>query len=487
VVWLFTLGLVAGVYRSLPLFFLVVALFAVRAVLLRSRAAWIGLALAACCGATGWTAIDRADADCAAVARAAERAGGGRVRLTGWVAEFPQAGRYGSTFVFATTLEGRRVRLWMRSGAFDVNYGEVLEVDARLVKESRTPTDFFTARVIAGEARARFADVRRLDAVRGCPLLRRVLWPMHRAARTRLARALGAESALPVGLLLGERGLLDRAAYEAVRTLGIVHLLALSGMHLTMIALLAVAATHWTPRRRAAFVALALSIYVGVVGDIDSLTRAYTMALLLLAARALVRPPRPVDALGKALLIMLLASPTAILSVGLQLSFAATLAVLGCLARLPAALSRPAAAGSRWRRALLACARAAATAFVVSVAVEVFIAPLQAHHFGRVSVVGPLATVAFLAPVSIVQGLALAASFDLPIVGGSIAWLLSWASGITRDAIVAASSFAPAPVALAPPQWAVYYAAVCVVCWRPRVWGAWGVAAVGVAVAFLLR
>ena len=39
-------------------------------------------------------------------------------------------------------------------------------------------------------------------------------------------------------------------------------------------------------------------------------------------------------------------------------------------------------------------------AFVISMAVEVLIAPLQIHHFGRVSLVGPLATVLFLAPVS---------------------------------------------------------------------------------------
>jgi competence protein ComEC len=485
VVWLFSAAIVAGVYRSLTLLVFVVALLAVRSVFVRSAAAWIAVALAVFCAAAGWTAIERADADRRAVTLAAERARGARARLTGWVAGFPQSGRYGSTFVFATVIEDRSVRLWMRSGTFDVNYGEVLEVDARLATESRTPADFLTARGVAGEARARFGDVRRMDAVRGCPLMRRVWWPLHRTARTRLARALGGESALPVGLLLGERGLLDRPAYEAVRKLGIAHLLALSGMHLAMIAFLAVAATHWAPRRRDAFVGLALSAYVGVVGDIDSLTRAYAMALLILAARALVRPPRPVDALGKALFIMLLATPTAVLSVGLQLSFAATLAVLLCLERTPA-LMRPSASNSRWRRTLSACARGAASAFVVSVAVEVFIAPLQVHHFGRVSVVGPLATVAFLVPVSIVQGLSLAASFDLPAVGGSVAWLLSWASGVTRDAIVAASSFAPEPVALSPPQWVVYYAAVCMVCWRPRAWGAWGVAATGIAVAFLV-
>jgi competence protein ComEC len=282
------------------------------------------------------------------------------------------------------------------------------------------------------------------------------MWPVHRAARTRLARALGGDAALPVGLLLGERGTLDRPAYEAVRRLGIAHLLALSGMHLTMIAALALFATRWTPRRRDVGIALGLSFYVGVVGNVDSLTRAYIMALLILAARALVRPPNPIDAMGKALLVMLLCAPTAILSVGLQLSFAATLAVLWCVARMPRGRVSQKARRA-WARPWWRCMEGAAAAFVMSVVVEVFIAPVQIHHFGRISVVGPLATVVFLVPVTLLQGMSLAASFDLPWVGGWIAAALAWASVTTRDAIVAAGAVAPDPVALPHVHEGLYY------------------------------
>ena len=280
-----------------------------RAVVLRATQAWIAVVLAGVCAFIGWGATARADADRRVVAEVADRARDRPVVLRGWVDEFPQSGPYGSTFVLATQLEGRPLRLSIRSHTFDVAYGDSLQVDARLATNARVPSAFLTARGVAGEARARFEDVRRIGRVRGCPLMREVFWPMHRAARTRLVRALGGEAALPVGLLLGERGTLDRRAYDAVRALGITHLLALSGMHLTMIAALAVFATHWTPRRRDAAVALALSLYVGMVGNVDSLTRAYVMALLILAARALVRPPKPIDALGKALWLMLLCAP----------------------------------------------------------------------------------------------------------------------------------------------------------------------------------
>lgn len=487
-VWLFSAAIVAGVYRSISLFAVVLVCMLTRAVVLRATQAWIAVVLAGVCAFIGWGATARADADRRVVAEVADRARDRPVVLRGWVDEFPQSGPYGSTFVLATQLEGRPLRLSIRSHTFDVAYGDSLQVDARLATNARVPSAFLTARGVAGEARARFEDVRRIGRVRGCPLMREVFWPMHRAARTRLVRALGGEAALPVGLLLGERGTLDRRAYDAVRALGITHLLALSGMHLTMIAALAVFATHWTPRRRDAAVALALSLYVGMVGNVDSLTRAYVMALLILAARALVRPPKPIDALGKALWLMLLCAPQAILSVGLQLSFAATLAVLWCLGHLPAQLLRsPAASLPAWRRVVVRCVQGGTMAFLVSLAVEVFIAPLQLHHFGRASVVGPLATVVFAFPVTLLQGLALAASIGWPApVSDALAMSLAWASSATRDAIVGVGSFAPKPVAIPEPQCIVYYAAVLVVCARPRRAWAWCVAATGIALAFIV-
>ncbi len=485
-VWLFAAGVVAGVFRSFSLFIVVAGVVLVRALVLRAAHAWVGAGLVFVCGAIGWCAIERADNDRAAVARAAVRCDRRAVRLRGWVDEFPQTGRYGATFVLSTRVDGRPARLSIRARCFDIAYGDSLEVDARLATTSRVSPAFLAARGIDGEARARFEDVRKMGRARGCPLLRGVLWPLHRAARTRLARALGDQAALPVGLLLGERSLLDRPTYDAVRALGIAHLLALSGMHLTMIAALAVFATRWTPRRRDAVVALALSLYVGVVGNVDSLTRAYLMALVILAARALVRPPRPVDALAKALFVMVLVAPTSILSVGLQLSFAATFAVLVCLQRMPARLLRPPAASHpAWRRALARAAQACAVAFFVSVVVEAFIAPLQLHHFGRASAVGPVATVVFLFPVTLLQGLALAASFAWPApFGDALSSALAWCAVATRDAIVAAGALAPKPVALPEPNALLYYAAFALVVARPKSRAAWLAAALAAAAAF---
>ncbi|HEU4929096.1 MAG TPA: ComEC/Rec2 family competence protein, partial [Candidatus Krumholzibacteria bacterium] len=377
VVWFFSAGVAAGVYRSFSLFAVLFVLFLARALLLRAAHAWLSLGLVLACGLIGFASIERATADRGAVASTEQRSRGSTVRLDGWVCGFPQSGRYGTTFPFATHVDGCHVRLSVRAEMFDIDYGDSLRIDGRLATNARTSFEYLASRGLSGEVRVPFEGIHRFRGDDGRPLARALLWPMHRAARTRLSRALGSEAALPVGLLLGERGMLDRAAYRAVRDLGIAHLLALSGMHLTMIAVLAVAATHFAPRRRDAVIAAALSLYVGVVGDIDSLTRAWVMALLILGARALVRPPKPVAALGTALLLMLLWRPCAILSVGLQLSFAATLALLLCVQRLPKALLRPpSSTRPRWERIGIRAGQGAAVAFVVSAAVELVIAPL---------------------------------------------------------------------------------------------------------------
>lgn len=486
-VWLFSAGVVAGVFHSIPFLLLILAIVLARAVLLRAGHAWVTVALSLACGAIGWSAMERSHGDRGVVTRAAARARGQPLPLRGWVASFPQSGRYGVTFAFATHVDGHPVRISVRAGRFDIGYGDSLAIDLRLATASRTPEAFLVARGVAGEGRARFLDVRRLHAAGGCPVLRGVLWPLHRVARTRLARALGNDAALPVGLLLGERAMLDRAAYDAVRALGIAHLLALSGMHLTMIAALAVFATRRAVRRRDAWVAVALSLYVGVVGDVDSLTRAYLMALVILTARALVRPPRPIDALGKALLIMLLIDPCAILSVGLQLSFVATLAVLICIARLPASLVRPPARGlPAWRRVLARAGQGAAAAFAISLVVEAFIAPLQLHHFGRMSVVGPVATVVFMLPVSMLQIMALLASFGVPAIDAPLASALAWGSVATRDGIVAAGGLAPAPVGIPVPNWTLYYMALWAVCVLHRHRWVWWAGAAGIGLSFWL-
>jgi hypothetical protein len=126
-------------------------------------------------------------------------------------------------------------------------------------------------------------------------------------------------------------------------------------------------------------------------------------------------------------------------------------------------------------------------AFVLSLAVEVFIAPLQLHHFGALSVVGPAATVAFLVPVTLIlvgaaPVVALAAAWPASEWPGSA---LGGASALTTRAIEGCGRVAPPLWTISEPYPWLYYGGL-LVGWRfRRRRVAWVVAAAMVALSFL--
>jgi competence protein ComEC len=489
VVWVLSACLVLGCAGRYGPALATVAALAAWAALRRDRAAGCGALLAAACAAVGAGAALRHDADLRCVAAAAARARGQPIALVGCVDDFPRTSPYGVSFGFATALDGRPVRLLVRAAFFDVAYGDRYVLTARLSAPPDSARAFFDARGLSGIARVRLRDTRRVGGDAGSWLMREALWPLHRSARTRVSRALGDRAALANGILLGERSQLDARTRAAIRRLGITHLIAISGMHLTMIAACAAALARLVPRWAGCLILATISLYAGVVGSVDSLTRAYVMSVLLVGARGLVRPLRPLDALGKAVWLMLLVSPLSSRSIGLQLSVAATFAVLHVLPEL--ARRRAGPAMSRGARALALARGTIVGAFVLSVAAEAFVAPLQLSHFGGVSAVGPVATVIFLVPVSAVLLGALGAALfaDVQGIGEPTVRALELASEWTCAGAVRLARVVPDLIALPSPRPLLYYGGVALA-WAGRgrrwVWP-WGAAAVIASLVFAGR
>jgi len=485
VVWILTLAVAAGAARHPVLITLVVAFILALALVRRRASVALFVPAALAVAALGWRASADFARDCDAVERCRAVSGAATVAIDGVVTSFPQAGVAGSTFELATSVEGRRVRLLVRSGSFNVAYGDRYRLRARFTEATPLQRRFNASRGLAGALRVRMQDMV-LIGCGGNPVLRRVFWPLHRFARMHLARAMGNDAGLAIGMLLGERTQLGRPVRDAVRRLGITHLLAISGMHLTTLAGCVIVMTSLRPRWRPLVLLGALTLYTGTVGGVESLTRAYTMALILLATHASIRPVHPIDALAKALLVMAVASPLCLRSVGLQLSFAATFAVLMCLSP---GWRRASTAGSSIRRWAVAAVHSLASAFVVSLAVEVFIAPLQLHHFKSLSMVGPVATVVFFVPVTLVLLGALPVAALAAVVPAQEwpGYLLGTFSLATTRAILACGKVAPDALALPEPNAWIYYAGL-VVGWklRRRPLG-WMTAILLVVLAFVVR
>ena len=178
--------------------------------------------------------------------------------------------------------------------------------------------------------------------------------------RTRLAVSpLGA--AVVPALVTGDRRGLAADLNELFRTTGTAHLLAISGLHLSLVTgllwwlgrglLAPLAQLLWPPARRLTLAQLAWAPalagafgYAALAGFSLPTRRALLMVAVLALCRLARRWPGPGQGLALALLVVLLADPLAALSAGLWLSFGAVAAILLLLdggGRLPVMVALP--------------------------------------------------------------------------------------------------------------------------------------------------
>ncbi len=201
------------------------------------------------------------------------------------------------------------------------------------------------------------------------------------ALQRRLRSLFPRQAPLAEALLLARREGLDPSVRDAFAGAGLSHVLAISGLHVAILAglVLLIAGMAGAPKNAAAGAAVALTAaYMGLLGAPYSAVRATVQISLLLAARVLQRPARPLGLLAAAALILLVADPAAIFNAGFQLSFAALAGIITLRHRVQAALG-PLPPVLRSAVAVCVAASAATT-------------PLAAYHFGRVAPVGVLAS-----------------------------------------------------------------------------------------------
>lgn len=130
------------------------------------------------------------------------------------------------------------------------------------------------------------------------------------------------------GLLTGEFD--DRELFESFKDLGLIHLLAISGFHFSLIASLAALLLRFVvPERLLPFLLTALlSCYFLFLGWGPSVLRAWMTILLFYSASFCNRFSDSMNALGVALLFSLMIDPPLIQNIGFQFSFLTTAAIL---------------------------------------------------------------------------------------------------------------------------------------------------------------
>jgi len=138
-------------------------------------------------------------------------------------------------------------------------------------------------------------------------------------------------AAVTWALVLGDSSRLAPEVVRGLRRGGLGHLLALSGLHLGLMAGLAWmggAVLRLRRRGRLLLVLVAVGLYLLIAGPRPSLLRAAVLVAVGVAALALERPPSPSNALAVALLLLVGHRPTLVGDLGFQLTMAATGGIL---------------------------------------------------------------------------------------------------------------------------------------------------------------
>ncbi|MCB2149054.1 MAG: DNA internalization-related competence protein ComEC/Rec2 [Deltaproteobacteria bacterium] len=260
---------------------------------------------------------------------------------------------------------------------------------------------------VHGSAWVRAEKLRRIGSSARSPATRLIA-----AARDRLAQMIDAagsqgaadEKAVLKALVFGDRSGIDDALRERFNRAGVGHLLAISGLHVGIVATLAFGFFRWilsffppllwrgwVRAGAAAATGVPVLAYGVLAGMSPSTQRAEFMVAVFLAALILGRTHDILNTLAVAALVILAAFPPALFSISFQLSFIAVLAIVYGMEKIGNARDPDRSPVKRAGRRV--------TGFVLVSALAITgTTPVVMFHFNQTSLVGIAANL-FLVPV----------------------------------------------------------------------------------------
>lgn len=204
---------------------------------------------------------------------------------------------------------------------------------------------------------------------------------------------------IAAAILLGDRDYITTDIREAFTESGTMHLLAISGLHVGILALFL-----WRVARLLRFrlsmevttVLAVVGLYVTVTDVRPSVLRAGVLVACLMCSRLWVRRASAPNSLGIAALLVLAINPTDLFNVGAQLSFLAVAAISWAMSTGAAIRIEEDALDSRRARYAKWIGRAILRDFRVMFYVTVITSPLVAHAFHLYAPIGLAINVALI-------------------------------------------------------------------------------------------
>ena len=276
---------------------------------------------------------------------------------------------------------------------------------------------------------------------------------LRRALGARLSQLTGKDAdGLPSALLLGDKSRLSDAVRRDFGRTGTSHLLALSGLHLTLLfgLLERILRFLWIPKRgRAILLGAGGVAYLILLGFPPSATRAAIMLGVTYLSHLFSKSTDPLTSLGLAGAVILAVTPYAVLDAGFWMSFLATLGLVTLIPPLNEWLDCSTDKDSKrpllWqliRRDLL---KFGATLAVGLVAMSCTLSVVAAV-MGKMGILSPVATI-LLTPFC--AAILLLSLFALPLVGTTAGTVLGQAVAVIS------STMADLTAWMATPSWIV--------------------------------
>ena len=385
---------------------------------------------------------------------------GQTIRLRVTATDYSEKTDYGFSLEGIAVLEGKpyKIRVFQKDDQ-PFAPGEVLESDFRIrltTPEGQKDSSYYQGNGVFLLATQKGETVRWLSDKSG-------FWffpaKAARTARERIEVFFQEDTApFAKALLLGDTSDLTYRVDTALKISGIRHLVAVSGLHVSI--LFGLVFLIFRTRRWLTFLISVpvLLFFAAVTGFSPSVTRACLMCGLMAFGRAVNDEYDSLTSLSFASLTMLILNPFVLFSVSFQLSVTSVMGILlfssPIYHRLTASFPKEKMRGiggviRNWF----------AGSVSVSVSAQLFSIPLSAYYFGTISLVGVLANLLTIwlvgplfcgiAAVSVLGG-------ALPLLCRWLGWLLGWP---IRFVLLVAQGLAEIPFA------AVYTESIFIVLW----------------------
>jgi len=241
-------------------------------------------------------------------------------------------------------------------------------------------------------------------------------------------------------LLLGYRDGLRHETQTVLKISGIQHIVAVSGLHVSILCGLLYVLTL---RKRVPMFLLgapALLLFTAVVGFTPSVTRACIMHFLMLLAQLIEREYDPPTELAFSVLVMLAINPLTVVSISFQLSVACMIGIFLFSGRIRNWFSDTARFGHMDGKGIIpALKRWFVNSVSITLSATVTTTPLVAYYFGTVSLVSVLTNLLTLWAVTVIfYGivavclLSFAALNGACVIGSILSWLIRYVLAVSK-------------------------------------------------------